>query len=187
MPARKTLSVITTAVALGLLTGGCATDGGKLAAAYEDAAKNPFVQTNYRAAETLLAQLQGRLSAGQPLIIATAVNIDALDRSSTLGRLLSEQVSARFAQNGYRMVEMKFRNNVFMSRNQGEFMLTRELQDIATSHDAQAVIVGIYGESPDYVYINLKVIQPHNNVILAAHDYVLPNDTNARAMLRASR
>ena len=33
---------------------------------------------------------------------------------------------------GLHMVEMKFRNNVYMARDQGEMMLTRELRDIAS-------------------------------------------------------
>lgn len=154
---------------------------------YEDAANNPLVPANYRAAEALLAQLQGRLSAGQPLIVATLVNIDALERSSTLGRLSSEHVAARFTQAGHRVVEMKFRNSVYVLRDQGELMLSRDIREIASSHDAQAVIVGTYGESSNYVFINLKVIEPQSNVTLAVHDYALPIDTNTRALLRSNR
>ncbi|WP_234421546.1 FlgO family outer membrane protein [Parazoarcus communis] len=142
---------------------------------------------NYRAAEALLGQLQGKLSPDQPMIIATVVSIDALERSSTLGRLVSEHVSARFSQAGHKMVEMKFRNNVYMLRDQGEMMLTREIRDIAKSHDAQAVIVGTYGESSDFIFVNLKVIEPSTNVALAVHDYALPIDANTKAMLRTAR
>ena len=151
---------------------------------YEAARNNQFIPSNHRAADALLAQLPG---GGGTMIIATLVNIDALENSSTLGRMVSEQVSARFTQAGYHMVEMKFRNNVYISQNQGELMLTRELHDLAASYSAQAVVVGTYGESKDYVYINLKVIQPNTNVVLAVHDYALPIDANVRAMLRNKR
>ena len=52
---------------------------------------------------------------------------------------------------------------------------------------ANAVIVGSYGESKDYVFINLKVIQPTTNVVLATHDYALPINDDVRVMLRAKR
>ena len=63
----------------------------------------------------------------KPLIMATIVNIDALEQTSMLGRLVSEQVSTRLAQGGLKMLEMKLRNSVYLKRNQGELMLTREI------------------------------------------------------------
>ncbi|WP_119155196.1 FlgO family outer membrane protein [Caldimonas tepidiphila] len=186
---RARLPAAALAAALTLLVSACATETSatRRMPTYEEAATNPFVPANYRAAEALLAQLQGKVPTGHPLIVATVVNIDALERSSTFGRLVSEQVSARFAKAGHRMVEMKFSNNVYMKRDQGEMMLTRELRDIAATHDAQAVIVGTYGESSDFIFVNLKVIQPHTNVALAVHDYVLPVDGTTRTLLRNAR
>ncbi|MDD2874430.1 MAG: FlgO family outer membrane protein [Azoarcus sp.] len=188
MMAQRTFLKVACAAVLSLAIAGCSTDASvaRKAATYEEAANNPFVPANYKAAEALLGQLQGKLSSDQPMIIATVVNIDALERSSTLGRLVSEHVSARFSQAGHKMVEMKFRNNVYMLRDQGEMMLTREIRDIAKSHDAQAVIVGTYGESSDFIFVNLKVIQPNTNVVLAVHDYALPIDVDTKAMLRTA-
>lgn len=151
---------------------------------YKDAAESPLIPTNYAAADYLLEQLKHNVAPNSTLIIATLVNIDALESSSTLGRLISEQISARFTQNSYRMVELKFRNNVYIVQNQGEFMLTREIHELAKTHAAQAVITGTYAQSRDFVYINLKVIQPKTNAVLAVHDYVLPLDENNRHMLR---
>lgn len=147
---------------------------------------NAFIQANYLAAESLQRQLGSDLGRAT-LLTATLVNIDALGSSSTLGRLISEQVSARFTQGGYRMVEMKFQNSVYMARDQGELMLTREVHKLASEYEAQAVIVGSYGESKDYVLINLKVVEPRTNHILAVYDYSLPIDENVRQMLRHRR
>lgn len=181
------LAVLASALTLG--TAGCATEAvnARKDLTYEQAAANPLIPANYAAATSLLTRMQGQLAKDQPLIVATVVNIDALDRSSTLGRLISEQVSARFTLAGHRMIEMKFRNNVYMARDQGELMLTREIRDIANSHNAQAVIVGTYAQSSDMVFVNLKVIQPETNVALAVHDYALPLDSMTRSMVRSTR
>lgn len=148
---------------------------------------NSLIQANYKAAESLQAQLTDRAAGNSTLLVATLVNIDALDRSSTLGRLVSEQVSARFTQGGYRMIEMKFQNSVYMARGQGELMLTRQVHELANAHSAEAVIVGTYAASKDYVLINLKVVEPASNQVLAVHDYSLPIDENVRLMLRDRR
>jgi TolB-like protein len=162
---------------------GCASTPPKEEANYATLSSNQFVNANYKAADVLLAQLSGKLAADKPLIMATVVNIDALDQTSTLGRLVSEQVSTRMAQGGLKMLEMKLRTAVYMKRNQGELMLTREIGDVAQNHHAQAVVVGSYAETSDMVFINVKVVQPQSNFVLAAHDYVLQKEGIVRSML----
>lgn len=150
---------------------------------YAETTSNKFVAANYEAADSLLSQLSGRLVADKPLIMATVVNIDALDQSSTLGRLVSEQVSTRLAQGGLRMLEMKLRTSVYMKRQQGEMMLTREVGEVAHNHNAQAVVVGSYAETSDAVFVNIKVVHPQTNQVLAANDFVLAKDGVVRSML----
>ncbi|UGQ48837.1 FlgO family outer membrane protein [Massilia endophytica] len=166
-----------------LLLAACSTTPPKEEPNYATVASNQFVAANYKAADTLLAQLSGRLLAEKPLIMATVVNIDALDQTSTLGRLVSEQISTRLSQGGLKMIEMKLRNNVYLKRNQGELMLTREIGEVAQNHNAQAVVVGSYAETSDMVFINIKVVQPQNNFVLAGHDYVLAKEGIVRSML----
>ena len=147
-------------------------------------AVNVVVGANYAAADALLAQLKGKLADDKPLIMATIVNIDALEQTSTLGRLVSEQVSTRLAQGGLKMLELKLRNTVYLKRSQGELMLTREIGEVAHTHDAQAVVVGSYADTPDAVFVNVKVIQPTSNFVLAGHDFVLQKDATVRAMMQ---
>ncbi|MBY0240795.1 MAG: hypothetical protein K2X55_15900 [Burkholderiaceae bacterium] len=150
---------------------------------YATVSSNQFIASNYKAADVLLAQLNGKLLADKPLIMATVVNIDALEQTTTLGRLISEQISTRMAQGKMNMLEMKLRNSVYMKRNQGEMMLTREVNDMAITHKAQAVVVGSYAETSDMVFVNVKVIQPNTNYVLAAHDYALAKEGIVRSML----
>jgi hypothetical protein len=184
MMSHKSLFVVLCGLAAFALAG-CADPPAKLVEpTWEQAASNPLVLANYKAADALLGQVKPRLDIAQPLIAATVVSIDALDKSSTLGRLISEQVAGRFTQAGYQMVEIKFRNSLYVKQSQGELMLTREIKDLAKSYDAQAVIVGTYGQSNDFVFVNLKVIQPATNIVLAVHDYVLPLDSSVKALAR---
>ncbi len=145
---------------------------------------DPFIRTNYNAADVLINQLGTQLSTTNPIIVATLVNIDDLNNSSTFGRLVSEQISAKFSQANFTMLEMKFRGYVYMKQDQGELLLTREIKDVAKSHNAQAVIVGTYALGQDTVYVNLKVIQPNTNVVLAVHDYTFPIDSNLETLTK---
>ncbi len=190
---KKFFSLPVAAVAVAaFLLGGCnSVSQTRAEPTYDDASasQNTFMATNYNAVGELMRRFQGvsatsnhGTGSGGPFIVATLVNIDKLDQSSTLGRLISEQVSSRLVQLGYGAVELKIRNSVFMKQNEGEFMLTREIQDVANAHNAQAVIIGTYAESADFVYVSLKVVNPANSYILAAYDYALPIDRQIRRM-----
>ena len=48
---------------------------------------------------------------------------------------------------------------------------------------AQAVLVGTYAAASQAVYVSLKLVSPHGNAVLAAHDYALPMDGNVRGLL----
>lgn len=172
---------------LTLIGAGCAPTVTKKEPTFDAAAQNAFIPANQQAATTLLAQVKASLIPNQPLIVATIVDINVLEKSSTMGRLVSEQISGAFSRAGYQMIEMKFRENVYMKRSEGELLLTREINEVAKLHNAQAVIVGTYAVASDVAFINLKVVQPNSNLVLAAHDYALPLDANVRAMLGSAR
>jgi TolB-like protein len=150
---------------------------------YERAANSRLIATNYRAAETLLAQGAPSLEHDQPILAATFVNLDDVSQSSRLGRLISEHIASRFTQQGMAIIELKMRGSIFVRRTEGELLLSREVQDISKSHSAQAVIVGTYARSEEYVYVTAKLVRSIDNVVLAAHNYVLPLDSNVGAML----
>lgn len=182
MKKSPSLGWLSLAVATTLVLAACS--GQTYNANYRSGSPALLIKANYAAADALRNQLKDRISTNQPLIAATLVSIDDLERSSTFGRLSSEQISAGFSRAGYRMIEMKFRDNVYMKRDQGELLLTREIRDVAKQHKAQAVIVGTYAVSNEAVFVNLKVIEPNTNVVMAVHDYALPKDGNIRSMLR---
>ena len=45
------------------------------------------------------------------------------------------------------------------------------------------MVVGTYAASNSVVYINLKLVNPVGNTVVAAHSYAVPMDENVRALL----
>lgn len=148
-----------------------------------DPSENYFVKSNYQAANHLLNLTKNKLPAGSSVIMATVVNIDAIEKSSTLGRAVSDQISTRFIQAGMNMIEVKFRENIYVKQNEGELALTREIGKIAKNHNANAVIVGTYAISDKLVFMNLRIIDPTTNIAIAATDYVLPMNSDIKILL----
>lgn len=172
----KILSMISFLL-IGFILSGCALSSQPTA----DKPKFDMTDLNYKAAEKLL--LHSGIPKESIIIMATVVNIDEIEKSSTLGRLISEHISSQFIHKGMNVVEMKFRENVYIKQNEGEMMLTREIGKLATSYRANAVVVGTYAISNSAVYINLKIIDPKTNVAISATDYVLPMNSDIEDMV----
>lgn len=152
---------------------------------FQQGNNDPFIQRNYKAADALLASASARnpIQLDEPLLVATIVNVDSLDQSSRMGRIISEQIQARFTQQGYSVVELKLRGKLFVKKDQGELLLSREVQDISAGQKAQAVVVGTYAVAKNAVYINLKMVG-NDNIVMSAHDYSLPMGANVQALLQ---
>jgi TolB-like protein len=156
------------------LLGGCASYY------YGEGGTDP-IELNYAAADKLLAA--PLLDTGRPVLVATLVHVDQLDRSSRLGRLFSEQLASRLVQRGFLVRELKLRGSVLMKPGEGELLLSREALDASKVQDAQAVLVGTYAPSAKTVYINLKLVSPVTGTVMAAVDYTVPLDTDMRGLL----
>ncbi|WP_374354902.1 FlgO family outer membrane protein [Chitinimonas sp.] len=150
---------------------------------YQAGARNPTIRASYDAADQLLAMVKPALPKDAPLLVSTFVDIDRLTTTSTMGRMLAEQVASRFTQQGYGLVELKLRGNVFVQEGRGELLLSREVKDLSLSHNVQAVIVGSYAVSAEKLFLNLKIVRPLDSRVLSAHNIALDLDETSRAML----
>ena len=111
-----------------------------------------------------------------PTIVATLVDIKNLEQTSNFGRITSELLASRLSQLGVEVLEIKLRHTVFIRQNEGEFMLTREVQELAATHKVAAVLVGTYTENGQSVFVSLKLVRPEDGMILTAYDYSLRKD-----------
>lgn len=147
---------------------------------------------SYNAADRLISKGQYSMGPTTPILIGTLNNVDKLERSSTFGRIVAEQVSARFAQRGFRVAELKMRNSVNIKEGlgdpneSGEFLLSRDISAIGGEHQASAVVTGTYAVAGKEVYVNLKLIDVASGRIVTGTDFAVPMDGNVEALLGGS-
>ena len=133
-----------------------------------------LITGGYTIADSLIIGLNKTINKKDPIIVSTFSNINDLESSTTFGRMLSEQIASRFAQRGFVVREMKFRqNSIFISKENGEFVLSRDINAISKENNASAVIVGTYGESADGAYVSARIIDPSDSTIISSCDYGL--------------
>ncbi len=145
-----------------------------------------LLESSYAAADSLGRGLRFRgLSLDESILAASFANIDDLTKSSTLGRIVSEQIASRLAQHGFKIVEVKLRQeSVFIKEGEGEFLLSREVLSLGETRGAQAVLVGTYAVSKNFIFISVRVVRTEDNSVVTGYDYELPNDSTTRSMLR---
>lgn len=147
-----------------------------------DYQSSAFTRANYMAIDTLMQSLSS-VHTNSSLLVATVSDIDRLQQSSRLGRLITEQISTRLTQTGYPVAELRLRESVAMHEGEGEFVLSRDVRALSKQHQAQLVIVGQYAAASTHIYLTLKAISPSDNRVVAATNYLLPLNENTRALL----
>jgi hypothetical protein len=147
-----------------------------------------LVSTVYKAVDALIAgQTKSPMitdGGGSRVLVATVANLNDLDTSSGFGMLISEQVGSRLAQRGVPVGEAKFTGKLFVSKNEGELVLSREMKEISSSLKADLLIVGSYVEAGDFVYVTLKIVRASDSEISNAYNFVIPKNSNIEFMLK---
>ncbi|BBO85604.1 hypothetical protein DSCO28_61700 [Desulfosarcina ovata subsp. sediminis] len=173
----------------GLLIGfsGCATFDGKAdnTINLKTVPYSEILEASYAAADVITSDLKKRIGDRDGTIIsASLVNINDLEESCPLGRLISEQVSSRVARHGYHVLEMKLRQrSVYIKKGQGEFLLSREIKELSKTHNSAFVIVGTYAVAEGSVYVSIRVVDAVENTIVTGCEYQLERNYQTNSLL----
>lgn len=166
----------------------CTSFGGNQAHSLSSDNIDYLINAHHDAVASLLASIDPvkPLDRTKPIIVASLVDIDELV-SSTFGRISSEQIATKLTKSGFEVIELKLRGAIFVKSSEGELLLSREIKEITLNHKAQAVLVGTYAEVKNNLYITLKLVGTKDNIVLGAHDYVLPINYSIRSILWNSK
>ncbi len=118
----------------------------------------------------------------QPILATTFVDNSDYTTTSRFSLLLQQHMTSRFVQRGYTVKEIKLRKNLFIKPKVGEVLLSRELDQIRESQQAQAIMLGTYSFINRTMYISARLVDPVSANIISAADYELVMDKNVLAM-----
>lgn len=145
-----------------------------------------LVRLGDRVAESLLTQAVPPLlprQPDQPVLITTLVNNDQLTDTSSFGRSFQNNLAAGFVSRGYAIKEIKLRRDLLVREAKGEFMLTRDLQEMAGTQRAQAIVLGTYTLANRVIYLSVRLVDPADQTIRAAYEDRLTLDANTLQLL----
>jgi TolB-like protein len=163
------LLAVVTGLALGFTPGRATAQPGFGLGEYQPV--QGFQRIAHALADNLERHLVRHVDRSKTILFTSFVELDQLNTSSTFGRLMGEQVASRFSQHGYTVVELKLRqHSMIISEDTGELVLSRNLRDIRTDQDAQAIIVGTYTLLKDSIILGVKLISTLDGSLLSTHD-----------------
>ncbi|MBF0109641.1 MAG: hypothetical protein HQL76_10735 [Magnetococcales bacterium] len=174
----------------GLLTGGCLhdTESYPLVSQPLTLYQAPDLKmTVYMAADSMINAVHEKMHKRAAILPASFVDEQNMDQTTPLGRLLSRQMSARFTQAGYRILEVKLRDNLLLQKGKGQFLLSDEVAKIRDTHEAHVVLAGSYSVAKNRVFANAQLIRIGDGVILAAEDFSMPLTPDLRRLLQVSQ
>ena len=139
----------------------------------------------YMAVDELLAQCETK-DCGR-LLVATLVDINDVGRTSMFGRQISEFHASRLSQQSVDVIHATVRQDHMIIRENGQFLLSRDIQNLAADYNAKFALVGTYGVVSEEVTVSLRLVSTVDDSTLAAVDYELPHTKSVVDMLSTYR
>ncbi len=119
-----------------------------------------------------------------PIGVTTLVNADDLYKSSTFGRLFSEQMMSELSMRGYDVIELRHADALQFLSSTGELGLSRDIGAIRRERTLGGVVVGTYVASPVRVYVNARLVDPSSSVVMSAGSVDMENTPEIARLLR---
>ncbi len=148
-----------------------------------------LIRMSHAVADALVAELRKNhpsFHQRKPILITSFVNRSDMDSTSELGVLISDHVSSRFSQQGYRVVEPRLRNDLAIRKGIGEFILSRDIDKLSADNKAYAVVVGNYTQTKSLLDFTARLIQIKDRQVLSSVDAKIPLGAEIEDLLIAS-
>lgn len=111
-----------------------------------------------------------------PAVLAsTFVNLDDLDDTSPLGRLITENLIHELQVRHWNVYDIRLSKAVAVNPA-GEFVLTRDPKLLEYQYLVAGVLAGTYSVTDDEVFVNARVIDVNTGVVVSSGQISLPID-----------
>lgn len=174
---------------LALLAGigaGCAAGEGGLRYAPSRPTARKFVDDRFGVAYMAFAlrnNLKNTEVPSSPVIVTTFVDLNDLNHTSVLGRLLAEKLIDELSRNGFDVSEIRKARDLFIREQVGETILSRDAADLLQNSDARAILVGTYVATGKALMINCRLLDIHSPRILSSCSYELAMSSEVQGLL----
>ncbi len=137
-------------------------------------------------AEQLLGRGPEKALRGVTALPTSFVNQDNFEQSSSFGRYVAEQLFHEFNQRGFPVQEYRMHKSLAMRQGEGDFLLTRQNQQISPAASASVFVTGTYYRDKYSVFVNARMVRVSDGLVLRTGQLVFPV-TGVTARMLAAR
>jgi TolB-like protein len=126
------------------------------------------------AVDQLLGSMSPPLAPETTILVGSFVDLNDMTVSTNLGRLLAEQTAGHLIKRGYRVPEARLTKTLYV-RDEGEFMLSRDVVQLKLANDlgAGVVLTGTTSSIHGITYVNFRLVRFSDGIALSASDLEL--------------
>lgn len=123
----------------------------------------------------------GELAGG--VVVVSFVDQKNLQRTSSFGRYLAEQLMNELQQRQVAVLELRKSNSILIQEKRGEYGLSRNHAEIREEVTAAAMLTGTYTVTPRQIVVNARIIDNRSARLLTSATAVLPRNEVVNALL----
>ena len=123
-------------------------------------------------ADQLVRNINNKLKY-EPVVVTTFVNLDNMKETSSLGRLIAENLIHELQVRGWKVFDIRLARDIVV-KPQGEFSITRDIKNIRNYYRVNSVITGTYAITSNSVIVNARIIDVKSGVVVSTGQIVLP-------------
>ena len=109
----------------------------------------------------------------EPVVVTSFVNLDNMKETSSLGRLIAENLIHELQVRGWKVFDIRLAKDIVV-KPQGEFSITRDIRNIRNYYRVNSVITGTYVITSNSVIVNARIIDVKSGVVVSTGQIVLP-------------
>lgn len=103
----------------------------------------------------------------RPMIVTTFTNLDNIKETSSLGRVLAENLMHELQIRGFSVLDIRLVKDIIINES-GEFSLSRDIQKIKDNFRIGMVTTGTYTVIDDTVIVNSRVIDVDTGIVVSS-------------------
>lgn len=122
-------------------------------------------------AEMLNESLRRPSLKNKEIGILTFTNLNNLEEADPIGRHLQARLAHALFDLGFRVIEIRMGKGIRFEPMLGEINLSREIKEKLKRSEfpeIQSLIVGVYLDAGDYIYVNSRLVELSNSTVRAS-------------------
>ncbi|MGZ8903757.1 MAG: FlgO family outer membrane protein [Methylobacter sp.] len=152
---------------------------------YHETKDADLVEVSYDATCELKDKLTRTLPKNSLVVVSTLLNVDDLSKTSSFGRIISDQIASAFHNSGYQIIGMEMPIDLFVMQEKGALHLSDETKAMLKPYQPAVIVGGVYAPGKKNAYVSLRIVDLHSKNIISSTDFSVPMGPDAKVLLES--